>query len=576
MSAGLVTFALADEIAWGDVAGDGSVNNRALDVPVATARGAENLYISNPMDSHDWTHTSIVRNSLKAQLKATSKLVEFEEALRPIFTAMPKDPEGRLSSATARYALHRFFSKKHGWAIKGLQPAGAAWAATMSVTPDVKDVTKYMVPTYLQQLLSATLGVTNFDLHALAALAASLDHLVHAEMIRMLYDVFTTLELPTAGKRTEAEVDQILDTLMMVYAFGVNLEVSVKEDVRKAKVHLDTRHSGWQALQDFAKDVKKKTSSRTELDFAQLVQVVEKIGENYVKWQGKDCLRAKQELGAKHNHKQGRVELSELRQSEATGRRLLFTETANDFKKLGVLSHDSDTELIIPNFINSQSMCLSTASFYTACCVNECEGLLSKLEKEVAAPVSEPAQLARLVATLPGAGIAAPLLEEIPGLVDGSGKVPLHSRTFADWMHRAFPMECPAPSNHKVTNPKTPDEWMEKDDKVADLEEMMDEIAQVLARYTTMGKKAGKAVLVAPGDEFDASTDVVRTRYAGQLVGTPVGQSSWSILGTIFRLAAMSSMVAFVVVAAKSGLVATGSPNDKKTGARWEDEKEFA
>jgi len=432
----------------------------------------------------------------------------------------------------------------------------------------------------LQQLLSATLGVTNFDLHALAALAASLDHLVHAEMIRMLYDVFTTLELPTAGQRTKGEVDEILDTFMMVYAFGVNLEVSVKEDVRKAKVHLDTRHSGWHALQSFAQDVKRKTSSRTELDFAQLVQVVEKIGENYVKWQGKDCLRAKQELVAKPSHKQGRVQLSDLSQSEASGRRdrnrLLFTETADDFKKLGVLSPDSDKELIIPNFINSQSMCLSTASFYTACCVNECEGLLSQLEKEVAAPVSEPAQLARLVATLPGAGIAALLLEEIPGLVDGSGMVPLHSRTFADWMHRAFPMECPAPSNHKVTNPKTPDEWMEKDDKVADLEEMMDEIAQVLARYTTMGKKAGKAVLVAPDDEFDASTDVVRTRHAGQFVGTPVGQSSWSIVGTIFRLAAMASMVAFVVVAAKSGLVATGSPNDKKAGAHWEDEQVLA
>merc|ERR1719253_1475485 len=106
------------------------------------------------MDSHDWTHTSVVRNSLVAEMKSP-KVAELEGALRPIFAAMPKDAAGRLNNGTARYALHRLFSEKHGWSIKGLQPAGAAWMATMTVTPDVKDITKYMVPTYLQDQLLA-------------------------------------------------------------------------------------------------------------------------------------------------------------------------------------------------------------------------------------------------------------------------------------------------------------------------------------------------------------------------------------------------------------------------------------
>merc|ERR1719201_2880953 len=87
--AGIASQAYADEIAWGDVSADGALNNRALDVPVAMARGADNFFIANPMDSHDWTHTSVVRNTLSSQLKAqdATKVSELQDALKPIFSA---------------------------------------------------------------------------------------------------------------------------------------------------------------------------------------------------------------------------------------------------------------------------------------------------------------------------------------------------------------------------------------------------------------------------------------------------------------------------------------------------------
>merc|ERR1719456_994172 len=70
MLAGITSVGWADEIAWGDVAADGSLETRSLDVPVAMARGADNFFIANPMDSHDWTHTSVVRHTLLAELRA--------------------------------------------------------------------------------------------------------------------------------------------------------------------------------------------------------------------------------------------------------------------------------------------------------------------------------------------------------------------------------------------------------------------------------------------------------------------------------------------------------------------------
>jgi len=42
-----------------------------------------------------------------------------------------------------------------------------------------------------------------------------------------------------------------------------------------------------------------------------------------------------------------------------------------------------------------------------------------------------------------------------------NGVVPLHGRLFAQWMHHAFPRECPYPHPAGTTSPQTPDEWMQ-------------------------------------------------------------------------------------------------------------------
>jgi len=176
-------------------------------------------------------------------------------------------------------------------------------------------------------------------------------------------------------------------------------------------------------------------------------------------------------------------------------------------------------------------------------------------ERLIAAPSAGPAQLARFVAALPGSGITESLLQELPGLADRTtGMVALHGREFAGWMHRAFPLECPAPHSQKVTNPMTPDEWMgDGGPRVQELEGMMAEIAQVLVRYTTMGNETGQAaagVVADGGSSHGASADVVS-------ISQPASQQ-WKharphLLATTFRFMAMSSMMVLVAIAAKSG-----------------------
>lgn len=569
------SLASADEIAWADVAADGSLNNRGLDVAVSSSRGAENFFLDNPMDNHDWVHTAAVRKSLSfvrpRKPVATGKVAKLMEELRPMVSAMPTDSAGRLSNGTARYALHRLFVEKHGWSIKGLQPAGASWIATLSVTDDVKDITKYMVPTYLQDVLTKELGAPGFDLQSIAVLAAALEHLVHTEIVNIIYSVFTTLGLKIPGRKSEAEIDLALDTFMMVYAFGLNLDVSMIADVQRAKSHLERSHPVWPALRAFAKAESKRFSQERELSFTDVVQVAEAIGEGYAKFHAADCRRVTEELAAKPSYRGGRVQMSEMKPSESPGRRSLLTESTEELEGLGVFSGaaaEGGRQLIISNYINSQATCLSTASFYAACCINECEGFLATLEREAGSPSLAPERLATALAALPKrpAQEHDALVQEVRGLVEkDSNLVSLHGYAFSEWMHRAFPLECPAPSQNgtSVANPKTPDEWMGAGSaQVQPLEEMIAETAKALKRYTTNGKEADQDVYSVEAVQ-DATNDIIRLGFPRQ---APRAQRH--VVGTAIHLAAiLFSMAAFAAAALRS--VRSATVPDKQKAHTW-------
>jgi hypothetical protein len=99
--------------------------------------------------------------------------------------------------------------------------------------------------------------------------------------------------------------------------------------------------------------------------------------------------------------------------------------------------------------------------------LNECEQLMSHLEQDIDAPDAEPSRIAAIVASLPSSTVEAPrnlsptLLQKLDdAAATHGGTVQLHGRLFGQWMHHAFPRECPFPHVAGSTNPQTPDEWM--------------------------------------------------------------------------------------------------------------------
>merc|ERR1740122_852309 len=98
---------------------------------------------------------------------------------------------------------------------------------------------------------------------------------------------------------------------------------------------------------------------------------------------------------------------------------------------------------------------------------------MGHLELSIAAPAATPGHIAGLVAGLRSDSVDAPrilpasLVSRLGEIADHhDGSVPLHGRLFAQWMHHAYPLECPYPHAGGMIQPLTPDEWESGDKDV--------------------------------------------------------------------------------------------------------------
>merc|ERR1719316_1907199 len=99
---------------------------------------------------------------------------------------------------------------------------------------------------------------------------------------------------------------------------------------------------------------------------------------------------------------------------------------------------------------------------HTYCCKDECGALVFEVERGISAPLGAVGDIARIVSQISSDTVEAPrnLTSELMSKLDSvasrhGGRIPLHGRLFAQWMHHAFPNECPHPHVSGTTAPKT-------------------------------------------------------------------------------------------------------------------------
>jgi len=425
------------------------------------------------VDSSALRQTAFMERMTEAELRQTlldeiegaygsvnqrGRLISIEAGLSSMFKALPKNAHGRLSHNIVRYALHRIFVQRHGWYIKGLEPH-APQANLSSPT----GVLKEHVPSYVEELFEQRLGNKGFNLHDAAVLVATIEHLIHSEAEGRLMKAYSSNEFSMSSDLNGTQMEAVLDAYMKHYIVSDPI-VDKLDDAQMAEVF-----PGWPETQVFIRDVLREFSTGITKNFAytKVLEIVEEIGERYGRFQDSECRKMKTKLINFGDQGVGRIPLQNFYKQSLADDSFESQESPAYLKMLGAL--DDQHQVIIPNYVGSTSNCIASSNLYSVCCINECESLMGHLEHEVGSPEATPAEILALVSHLPSSTVDVPrqlsdvLSQRLSQIAEQhDGTIQLHGRLFAQWLHHAYPRECPFPHMSGSINPITPDEWLEE------------------------------------------------------------------------------------------------------------------
>jgi hypothetical protein len=391
-----------------------------------------------------------------------SRMKSITEALSPIFVALPKNNTGKVGPSSARYALHRLFVQRHGWQVKGLAANGDTWDA---VHPSIAFADK--VSGGVKALFDDRLGSSGLSLHELAVFAATLEHLIHSEAMTRLQHAYKLCGDEPMQALPKAKADKLIQTYMAIYVTGLNATSASEITMRRYVDNIRRVYPGWNLTLKFLDDLQMEVvGDRPIYEFSDITDVVEEAGERFGRFQNHECLDLKKILVTLEESKgSGRVRLTDFYNSALNGGQWQFSESVQYLRQLGALdeSDSSNLRVIIPNYLGAPSNCIASSAYYGVCCIDECEDLLGHVERELKSPTADPNKIAKIIANLPSASVAAgrklsaTLIQRLEELGDHhDDRIPIHGRLFAQWMHLAYPRECPFPTSPGRSNQKLP------------------------------------------------------------------------------------------------------------------------
>lgn len=187
-----------------------------------------------------------------------------------------------------------------------------------------------------------------------------------------------------------------------------------------------------------------------------------------MKAHGEQCVSMRSALEQLDVSGTGRVSLQDFRALGGS-----FSETEDELRASGSLdeSISGKLSLRLANYMSSAGNCGKHTGFYSVCCVNSCDLMLEELEGKVQGPTVDADRLFTLIGNLSLTSLGENLRSRLLAISERSGdQVHLHGRHFAQWMHFAFPRQCPHPvqvPSGRVADQKymdlvkavAPDEW---------------------------------------------------------------------------------------------------------------------
>jgi hypothetical protein len=418
------------------------------------------------------------------------RLLQIRGYLSPMFESLPKNAHGRVERSMVRYALHRYFAEKYAITVKGLEPNKYRHTNPSQVGAQIL---LDNVPAYAETVLEGRFAHHGFGLEDAVVMAATLEQLVLGSGSSALQKAYNLQNITIDSKLTRANLEELLNAYVLQWLVGDSADIDslVLRDNRNL---IEESVPQWNTIKEFARGEVDRVQyhrksmnpfvSEIEYGFKDAQQVVRSITENFGHFWEQTCQEIKGNLVSEEDSSNpGRVRLSSFYRKNVHGGEWRFGESEMYLRELGVLDDTSSwrgPQVIVPNYMQAASNCIITSTYYLVCCINECEARLKHVENAVKAPVATPSQVIDVVVNMTAAevgasGVQRSLRQQLERIADThDGKIPLHGRLFAQWMHYAFPQECPFPQ--RKAQDRTPTEYGE--DHIASDQEMKRHIEQ--------------------------------------------------------------------------------------------------
>jgi len=402
-----------------------------------------------------------------ASASATQRLATIEASTWQTFQALPKNTAGRLAPAAVRYVVHGYFAKEHGWLIKGLEPN-----AMQSDVANVHEVSVLQdkVPVLVERLLEARQADRGLALNDVVTMIAVLEQLMFDESVKLLEAAYGLNNLPMDEEIDEETLNSVLMIYLVLFDQGEKIDLSDLERLREKLLSL----KGRRGMIEFANStVLNFEYARRHIvnpfrprrySFQAVAEITEVLAQRYGKWQNAECRDMKAHLKELDPEGLGRVPLG-LFYAQPKGSVHKFSESSDYLRQIGALDESSSeggAQVVIANYVAGPSNCIASSSYYSVCCLSDCDAIFNEIEHQVLAPSASPEKLLTIIRNISSeTQLPQGLPEKLQAIAaHHSGEVPLHGRLFAQWLHFAFPHECPYPSVLESATALTPSQWL--------------------------------------------------------------------------------------------------------------------
>eukprot|EP00927_Polykrikos_kofoidii_P066932 TRINITY_DN6248_c0_g4_i1.p1 TRINITY_DN6248_c0_g4~~TRINITY_DN6248_c0_g4_i1.p1 ORF type:complete len:593 (-),score=69.37 TRINITY_DN6248_c0_g4_i1:77-1855(-) len=504
------------------------------------------------------------------------QLNDIRGALLPVFVASPKNEYGRLDDAPARYALRRVLNGVYGWDVPELgeeddqdDPA--------NLTP--KLAIGHSLSSAMRRVLEERTVETGSGLLELSLFVAALQQATVDDRHKRLVHTYRLMRLDVEMRLDREMLHSVVDLYMGAFIGSEDLSQMRVTERAKFQADVEASYIVWTEAQRFFRDVERSVMpDLSNFTFGNVAEILQRIQTDLPFWNNRQCLGLKQSLMSMELQSSGRVRLLDFYEGALHKGTAQFAETKTYLKSLGALDESDplDPRVIISNYLDGPSNCISETRDYSLCCIDECGGLFDHIERHLMRAQATPEELIAIVqhlssSTMQRGRLSNAILRRIHDIAaHHNGIVLLHGQLFAEWMHYAYPRECTHPQMFGDAHAQPRRQWKAAAGRSIELseDELRLEVAELQATEIRRMSRANSS------DDLDQS-ETCWTWAAAEMNVTFADEEEaviphlWAVTRDAWRCMCMAAVLFFISLQHGKKLKHLSTTSSSKGHARF-------